>query len=58
MKYRLSRMAQTDLDDIWYFIARDNPDAADPSPGMQRNVGRKGHTLKREQHTLGMLFTL
>jgi toxin ParE1/3/4 len=29
MKYRLSTAAQTDLDDCWLYIARDNPQAAD-----------------------------
>ena len=29
MKYRISLAAQSDLDDCWLYIARDNPDAAD-----------------------------
>jgi toxin ParE1/3/4 len=28
-KFRISSTAQTDLDEIWLFIAEDNPDAAD-----------------------------
>ena len=28
-KYRLSRIAASDLDDIWLYIARDAPEAAD-----------------------------
>lgn len=29
MNYRLSPAAQTDLDDVWLYIAQDNPQAAD-----------------------------
>jgi len=29
MRYRLSAAAQTDLDDVWLYIAQDNPRAAD-----------------------------
>lgn len=29
MKFRISRLADRDIEDIWQFIARDNPNAAD-----------------------------
>ena len=28
-QYRVSDAARSDLDEIWFYIARDNPDAAD-----------------------------
>ena len=28
-QYRVSEAAKSDLDEIWFYIAQDNPDAAD-----------------------------
>lgn len=61
MTYRLSRSARQDLDEIWDYIARDNPDAATRfsellierfdilgrQPSIGRACGRLGSSLYR-----------
>jgi toxin ParE1/3/4 len=54
-QYRVSQAAQADLDEIWFYIAQDNPDAADgfireiasrfPKPALMRELGRQRREL-------------
>jgi toxin ParE1/3/4 len=60
MNYRLSPAAQSDLEDVWVYIAQDDPQAADrfldtieekllmlaTHPNMGRNCGRKCDELR------------
>ena len=57
MKYRISDAARSDLDDIWFYIAEDNPEAADkfvaiiiskfPTLAAMPQMGRAREELSR-----------
>ena len=54
-QYRVSEAARSDLDEIWFYIAQDNPDAADkfigllvsrfPTLASMPDIGRKREEL-------------
>ena len=61
-QYRVSEAAKSDLDEIWFYIAQDNPDAADkfiralvsrfPTLASMPDLGRKREELAARLRSL------